>query len=293
MISDTMSRKKDICDVCVLGDGICGARLVETERGKICTKCLEFEKWRKYLDNRFEDFMRFLKEIPVGESEFDALVALSGGKDSTLALVLAYSIGLRILAVTIDHGFLAPIALENSLMMCSKLGVPLMIYKRDYSDLFRSKIARGESPCRDCSRRNIRALVRIAKSLGIPIIITGHEIPQGGRVVERRGEITILRLPALLMLDERRIREFLERLGWRDPHLGGYTTNCLILPIAVERFYKKRGYSFEADRIAHLVRLGILDRERALKLVYEPPDVSEEVREMVTRRLNLEPSQHI
>lgn len=65
--------------------------------------------------------------------------------------------------------------------------------------------------------------------------------------------------------------------------MGGYTTNCLVLGVALERFYDKYGFSFEIDRIATLVRLGLLSKEKAKKEL-EKPKVPKEIYEELRRR---------
>jgi len=49
-----------------------------------------------------------------GKRNYDTFVAYSGGKDSTYTLMtLKQDFGLKVLAVTLDHGFVFPMALKN------------------------------------------------------------------------------------------------------------------------------------------------------------------------------------
>ncbi|MDN5358675.1 MAG: hypothetical protein PWP76_518 [Candidatus Diapherotrites archaeon] len=146
--------------------------------------------------------------------------------------------------------------------MTKSLGVPLKIIKADYSDIFRDALLRSESPCSRCSERTMSILRRYARENGYKYIITGHEIPFGGRPYRlMKGGIVQIRLLSM-MTEEERMR-ILKELPFELPELPGYTTNCLIIGVTAERFCKKYGYSPENRRLATLVRLGLMDRERA------------------------------
>ena len=67
-------------------------------------------KHRERFAEEFNETMRSLK----GTYSYDCLVPLSGGKDSAyLAYLLKESYGLHILGLTIDNGFLGPLAKQN------------------------------------------------------------------------------------------------------------------------------------------------------------------------------------
>jgi len=82
----------------------------------------EKEKYRE----KFEDLIaRFSKG-----SGYECLVCFSGGKDSTYTLdLLKNHYGLRILAVTMDNGFISPVAMENIRRMVESLGVDHIFFK--------------------------------------------------------------------------------------------------------------------------------------------------------------------
>ena len=61
---------------------------------------------------------------------YNALVALSGGKDSTMALHIAVKkLGLKPLAVFIDNGFCVEAMYRNVKNATDSLGVDLLIFK--------------------------------------------------------------------------------------------------------------------------------------------------------------------
>ncbi len=113
-----------VCTRCVLPETFPG--IVFDEEG-VCNYCrrhsiLTEEKralQKKVHQEKFLDIVRNLK----GKSSYDALMAFSGGKDSTYTLqYLVEDLGLRVLAYTFDHGFISPRAKVNMLNVTKKLG---------------------------------------------------------------------------------------------------------------------------------------------------------------------------
>jgi hypothetical protein len=66
------------------------------------------------------------------DKEFDALIPLSGGKDSTYVLYVAQQkLGLKCIAFTYDNGYLSQHAKNNIDAACKKLGVEHIYYRLD------------------------------------------------------------------------------------------------------------------------------------------------------------------
>ena len=217
-----------------------------------------------------------------------AIVAYSGGKDSTVALYLAKEVyGVKELeAVMIDHGLMAEEAIENARRVAEALEVPFTLLRYDYSDIFRNALIKAQSPCRACSKRTMEKLRKYALRNGYRYIITGHELPFGHHPYRvMKGGVIQVRL--LSLMPERERLEVLKELPFEFPELPGYTTNCLVLGPALERYWNVHGHSFEHRRIAALVRYGLMDREKAEREVARPV-VPEEQRRFVFERLGLE-----
>lgn len=246
----------------------------------LCRECQDFlahppnkGKIRKELDDLMNEVDR-------------AILGFSGGKDSSVALYLAkekYQVDVE--AVMIDNGFIAKEAIENARRVAEYLNVPLTILRYDYSDIFRNALLKAQSPCRACSKRTMEKLRKYALKKGIRYILTGHEIPFGHHPYRHlKGGILQIRL-LTLMNEEERFR-ILRKLPFKFPELHGYTTNCLIIGAALERYYERRGYSFETRRIAALVRYGLMDRKRALEKV-KKPEIPVEMKLMVYEKLGI------
>ena len=235
------------------------------------------------------DGERVRKELEELMKKVDrAIVAYSGGKDSTVALYLAkevYKVP-ELEAVMIDHGFMAREAIENAERIAKALEIPFTVLHYDYSDIFREALLKAESPCRRCSKRTMERLRKYALRNGYRYIITGHELPFGHHPYRlMSGGVIQIRL--LSMMPEKERLEILKGLPFEFPELPGYTTNCLVLGPALERYWEKHGHSFEHRRIAALVRYGLMDRERAEKEVSKPK-VPDEQKRVVFAKLGLD-----
>jgi len=103
-----------VCIRCVLDERFPGIGFDETGECSFCRtyrarKTAPGETERKY-EQRFLE----LVEAHRGRSGFDAVLAYSGGKDSTYTMVLLQQqFGMKVLALTMDNWFLADQALEN------------------------------------------------------------------------------------------------------------------------------------------------------------------------------------
>lgn len=124
-----------VCKNCVLPetfphirfeDGICNSCLNEPEPEDVAS---DQEKYRI----KFEELLARNE----GSQGYDCLVCYSGGKDSTYTLdILRNRYDMRILAYTLDNGFVSPDALGNIKHVVENLGVDHIIFKPRF-DLLR------------------------------------------------------------------------------------------------------------------------------------------------------------
>ncbi|ASJ11507.1 7-cyano-7-deazaguanine synthase [Thermococcus thioreducens] len=267
------------CSLCIHDERTAKIDIIDGR--PICRECQVYLKHplnRQKIRAELEELMKKVDR---------AIVAYSGGKDSTVALYLAkevYNVP-ELEAVMVDHGFMAKEAIENAERIARALDVPFTVLRYDYSDIFREALLKGDSPCRRCSRRTLKKLHKYALRNGYRYIITGHELPFGHRPYRpMKGGVVQIRL--LSMMPEKERLELLKGLPFEFPKLPGYTTNCLVLGPALERYWEKHGHSFEQRRIAALVRYGLMDREKAERELSRPI-VPEFQRKIVLQRLGL------
>jgi hypothetical protein len=123
----------------------------------ICNYCQYFEQNKKAvldLTSR-EDMLARKLEKHRGKYEYDAIVGLSGGKDSTYVLCqMVDKYKLNVAAVTYDNGFLTDFARESIQNTITKLGVDHYYYKPNWDThkkFYRATIRNLFDPCIACS----------------------------------------------------------------------------------------------------------------------------------------------
>ncbi len=170
------------CTRCVLPETYPGIKFDELG---ICNYCNSHKKWvyrdRELLDNLLSGFSG------KGE-EYDCVIGVSGGRDSSYALhFLEKECDLKIIAFTGDSGFIPQAAKENMKRMTDILGVELVTYNHDLLKrcvkqdlrawLRRPSPAMIPMICSGCKLAISREVLRFAKRNRIPLVIMNVETP--------------------------------------------------------------------------------------------------------------------
>ncbi len=107
------------CSICVMPSTVPGSGL---ESSDTCNWCKE--DYPNYVPKGEEQLQALLDSHRSRTGGADCLVGLSGGKDSSHAVLeLVTRFGLRVEAFTYVHGGLTPLALQNARRVCAELGV--------------------------------------------------------------------------------------------------------------------------------------------------------------------------
>ncbi len=141
-----------------------------------------------------EDFERTISECR-GQSEYDCLVLLSGGKDSSyLVYLLKQQYGLKILALTVDTGLLSPVAKQNIKQVVTHLNVDHIFFTPRF-DFFKKlyryflshpkfekrkyeEIGYMSTVCRACCEAVHSIGLREAAKRRIPLVMLGYSPDQ-------------------------------------------------------------------------------------------------------------------
>lgn len=122
------------------------------------------------------DFMRMIEKFR-GKGEYDCLVMLSGGKDSTASLYyMVRRYGMKPLAFTFDHGFETNEALSNIKKATSKLGVDHMLFSSGGLKPVLKQLLKEDSSaviCHVCSIWYMDLTFKISSRFDTPLIIAG------------------------------------------------------------------------------------------------------------------------
>jgi amino acid adenylation domain-containing protein len=175
------------CLRCVLPHSFPGVKL--DERG-VCNHC-QHHQWDDSKNARVRRELRarftaLADEIRPREG-YHVLLAYSGGKDSTYTMWLLREVyDLRVLAVTVDNGFISPQAFTNMNRAVEQLGVDLLTVKpslpllcRVFADVVRDSpyppkaLERASSACNACIAFVKNATWRVALEKSIPVIAYG------------------------------------------------------------------------------------------------------------------------
>ncbi|MFK7894092.1 MAG: phosphopantetheine-binding protein, partial [Granulosicoccus sp.] len=132
--------------------------------------------------DRVNEYCRDLDErnAPVREiqrhrrGKYDALVLLSGGKDSTYALARLVDMGLQVYAFSLDNGFISDQAKENIDKVCERLGVDHHYATTPHmNDIFVDSLTRYSNVCHGCFKTIYNLSLQFAETHDIDYIFTG------------------------------------------------------------------------------------------------------------------------
>lgn len=152
--------------------------------------------YAKMFDNYIEQYPRGKKGIDVWQkfvkemkdsgknNDYDCIIGVSGGTDSSYLLHIAKQLGLRPLAVTLDNGWASDISVKNIKKITQALNIDLETYVIDYEeikDILKSYIKAGLPWIDFPTDHAIKSILyRTAKRENIKHILIGHDFRSEG-----------------------------------------------------------------------------------------------------------------
>jgi N-acetyl sugar amidotransferase len=112
---------------------------IEFDENGYCNHCREYEKHARLVPSeperkeQFDSLIRQIKAEGKGK-EYDCIIGVSGGVDSTYTAYLVKSLGLRPLAIHVDNGWDSELAVNNVKQMLDKLGIDLQTLVLDWNE---------------------------------------------------------------------------------------------------------------------------------------------------------------
>jgi len=181
-----MIDQKNYCTRCILDSEI--PAIVFDDKG-ICNYCHLLDKLHaKYPMN--DEGQKFLKKMinkitqDGKRKDYNCIVGVSGGADSTYVLYLAKQFGLRPLAVHCDNGWNSELAVSNIKNMLDILNIDLYTYVINWDEFKELQKAFFKASVPDIEsltdNANTRVLYNIAKKYGIKYIIKGNNFRTEG-----------------------------------------------------------------------------------------------------------------
>lgn len=181
-----MTDSQKICSRCISDTSIPGIRF--DERG-VCNFCSNHDRLEKQFpldETGKQSLEKLLDKIKSAgkNKEYDCIVGVSGGRDSTYTLYLTKKLGLRPLAVHFDNGWNSEIAVSNIKNATTRLGIDLHTVVADweeFKDLQRSFLKASVSDAEvPTDYVIISALFQTAAEFGVKYILNGHSFRTEG-----------------------------------------------------------------------------------------------------------------
>jgi tRNA(Ile)-lysidine synthase TilS/MesJ len=179
------------CSRCVLSENFPG---IEFDSDGVCNFCRD-EIIDKTDDATIDGARREIELLfaqKSGKAEYDAVLCYSGGKDSTYTLMTAIErYRLKVLAFTLDNGYVSPRAAMNIKRTVETLGVDHFYFKpakEAYSAIIRASLSKRVYPrstarrisagCQSCIWIVNNIALKTAIEKKIPFILAGFTIGQ-------------------------------------------------------------------------------------------------------------------
>ena len=219
------------------------------------------------LDNIYSfNFDTYLKENEFKESEnVEAVVALSGGVDSSFSLILAKKLGFNPIAVTVDPGtiILPKQFKENIKLITESLNISHEYIEADYSEVIEESFTGRLHPCGRCSASTGELVKEYAKSREIPIIVFGDMLATGSQCINLQDDsLYRLNLPASLSVGKQEIKSLIRNYDLKE--FKGF--GCPLLYEVHRKFPHMKKFSIH--RILRETRSGALEPGEALDLIW-------------------------
>jgi amino acid adenylation domain-containing protein len=150
----------------------------EFDDAGVCNLCRSFEDYQQKVKRYFrtKDDLQVVFNEGKGQKKgaYDCIMLLSGGKDSTYALAQLVEMGLKVLAFTLDNGFISEQAKANISRVVNELGVDHIFGRTPaMNDIFVDSLQRRHNVCDGCFKTIYTLSIKVALEKGIPYIVTG------------------------------------------------------------------------------------------------------------------------
>jgi N-acetyl sugar amidotransferase len=155
---------------------------IEFDENGVCSHCKNYDRLEQSLmpqEKRQEALIRIVDMIKTkGKGkEYDCVIGVSGGEDSTYVAYLAKTLGLRPIAIHVDNGWDSELAVSNVEKVLKKLGFDLYTYVIDWEEFRDLQVAFLKSSTPDAEQPTDHAiwtvLFKVAAERNLPILI-GH-----------------------------------------------------------------------------------------------------------------------
>ena len=143
----------------------------------VCNLCRSFENYQEQVKPYFrthQDLKEIVQQSRKEGQSYDCIMLLSGGKDSTYALAQLVDLGFKVLAFTLDNGYISEGAKANIKRVCNELGVDQVLGETPAMNaIFVDSLERYSNVCNGCFKTIYTLSLKLAVDKNIPFIVTG------------------------------------------------------------------------------------------------------------------------
>jgi amino acid adenylation domain-containing protein len=144
----------------------------------VCNICRGYDTYKDKAQAYFktaDDLKALVAEMKAARTgDYDCLVLLSGGKDSTYMLYQLCGLGLKPLVFNLDNGFISEAAKTNIRRVVEALGVDLVVGGTPHmNEIFVDSLKRFANVCNGCFKTIYTLATNLAHEKGIRYIVTG------------------------------------------------------------------------------------------------------------------------
>lgn len=151
---------------------------VDYDDDGVCHLCREYATYEHHVSQYFQDLTALNAILEKGrtrkQGEYDCMTLLSGGKDSTYVVYQLVKMGFKVLAFTLDNGYISDGAKANVRKVVDELGIDHIFGETPAMNaIFVDSLKRFSNVCQGCFKALYTLSMQVALEKGIPTIVTG------------------------------------------------------------------------------------------------------------------------
>ncbi|MBI9080531.1 MAG: hypothetical protein JEY79_12420 [Pseudodesulfovibrio sp.] len=256
---------KNLCKKCQLQeDSFHGIKINGQGLCSLCFKTSEPPK--RNWDDLQKSFEAKLDNVR-GHLPYEGMIMMSGGKDSAyMANLLKKKYGMNLLAFIIDNNYEYPETFDNAMTIAQKLDMPYILYRQNpklmrqyYKFLFCEETLSQQDcgqVCTFCGRFLVRTATDFARSMGIPLVFSGHNPDQiflMGESIETDPErLTIMEFTMEMVAEN--TQKALEAWAKTTPANVDRLFPQILAPKNVELVFPFQHFPYEPEKMMSTVR---------------------------------------
>ncbi|MDJ0728432.1 MAG: amino acid adenylation domain-containing protein [Crocosphaera sp.] len=220
---------------------------ITLDENKVCNLCNAYQSYQHRIKQYFKPFDE-LKEIlnqakTNKRGEYDCLMLLSGGKDSTYVLYQLVGMGLKVLTFTLDNGYISEQAKGNIRRVVESLNVDHIFGNTPaMNKIFVDSLQRHCNVCNGCFKTIYTLSMQLADEKGIPVIVTGLS---RGQFFETRLTVELFTQPNFdvseidqMVLEARKAYHRVDDAIYRELDVTAFSDDEIFNRVQIVDFYR-------------------------------------------------------